>query len=55
MSNRVQLLQRYEEHHRQCAEILMADAHVRIRQRDYKVAIERLELAIEHLKRIVAE
>jgi hypothetical protein len=55
MGNRVQLLQRYEEHHRQCAEILMKDAHLCIHRKDYAKAIERLELAIEHLKHIVAQ
>jgi hypothetical protein len=55
MDSRVQTLRRYEEHHRQCAEILMKDAHLCMHRKDYAKAIERLELAIEYLKRIAAE
>jgi hypothetical protein len=55
MSATKQIPWHYERHHVQCADILMADAHLRMKQKDYAKAIERLEQAIWHLKQIVAE
>ena len=44
----------YVRHWRECADICMADAHVKLKQGEYEKAIEMLEMAIEYLRRLAA-